>query len=192
MNFCRDCGGPLKKLINPDFERRHFYCSVCENWVHEHPSIMLTCFIACGQKLLWIQRKLDPRSGFWAIPGGFMEAGESLAEGATRELWEETGIRLPAESLDFYMTGTITFINQVYVAFRAQVPNENCQPGAEAIAVAFYSRDECPWDQVAYPEVNDAIRRAYDDLEQSRFGIYQAELTEEIYQLREVITSELP
>ncbi len=151
---------------------------------------MLTCFIACGQKLLWIQRKLEPRSGFWAIPGGFMEAGESLAEGAARELWEETGIRLPAESLDFYMTGTITFINQVYVAFRAQVPNENCQPGEEAIAVAFYSRDECPWDQVAYPEVNDAIRRAYGDLEESRFGIYQAELTEEIYQLYEVITSD--
>lgn len=150
---------------------------------------MLTCFIACGQKLLWIQRKLEPRSGFWAIPGGFMEAGESLAEGAARELWEETGIRLAPESLEFYMTGTITFINQVYIAFRAVVDTEDCQPGEEAIAVEFCSRDECRWDQVAYPEVNDAIRRAYDDLAQSRFGIYQAEMTEEIYRLDEVITS---
>jgi 8-oxo-dGTP diphosphatase len=179
----------LEKILTPGFERQRLRCNSCHTWVHDHPSVMLTCFIACGQKLLWIQRKLEPRSGFWAIPGGFMEAGESLSEGAARELWEETGIRLPPESLDFYMTGTITFINQVYIAFRAVVDSEDCQPGEESIAVAFYSRDECPWDQVAYPEVNDSIRRAYDDLEQSRFGIYQAELTEEIYRLDEVITS---
>ncbi len=189
MKFCRDCGAALEEIFDSDFERRRFRCTVCQSWVHEHPSVMLTCFIACGHKLLWIQRKLEPRSGFWAIPGGFMEAGESLAEGAVRELREETGIRLPAESLDFYMTGTITFINQVYVAFRAQVASEDCQPGEEATAVAFYSRAECPWDEVAYPEVNDSIRRAYDDLEQSRFGVYQGQMTEDIYQLDEVITS---
>jgi 8-oxo-dGTP diphosphatase len=147
---------------------------------------MLTCFIACGEKLLWIQRKLEPRSGFWAIPGGFMESGESLVEGAARELWEETGIRLPPEQLQFYMTGTITFINQVYVAFRAEVESEECEPGIESLAVAFYSRDECPWDQVAYPEVNDSIRRAYDDLERARFGIYQGQMTEELYILDEI------
>ena len=149
---------------------------------------MLTCFISCGPKLLWIQRKLDPRAGFWAIPGGFMEGGETTAEGAARELWEETGIRLRAAALEFYMTGTITFINQVYIAYRASVDSEECAAGAEALAAAFYSREECPWDQVAYPEVNDAIRRAYDDLEQGSFGVYQAEMSQDLYHLEPVLT----
>ena len=149
---------------------------------------MLTCFVSCGRKLLWIQRKLEPKRGFWAIPGGFMEAGETTAEGAARELWEEAGIRLAPETLEFYMTGTITFINQVYVAFRARVDSEDCAAGEEALAAAFYSREECPWDQVAYPEVNDSIRRAYDDLEQGSFGTYHAEMSEDVYQLMPVFT----
>jgi len=163
-------------------------CSACAQVHHDHPSIMLTCFVACGRKLLWIQRKLDPRAGFWAIPGGFMEAGETTAEGTARELWEETGIRLDPNSLEFYMTGTITFINQVYIAYRAVTDSEDCAPGIEAIDAAFYSREECPWDQVAYPEVNDSIRRAYDDLERGEFGVYQAEMSQELYRLEEVRT----
>jgi 8-oxo-dGTP diphosphatase len=149
---------------------------------------MLTCFVSCGSKLLWIQRKLEPRAGFWAIPGGFMEAGETTAEGAARELWEEAGIRIPPESLQFYMTGTITFINQVYIAYRVAIDSETCSPGSEAIDAAFYSRDECPWDQVAYPEVNDSIRCAYDDLESGTFCVYQAQMSRDQYRLEPVQT----
>ena len=118
-----------------------------------------------------------------------MEPSEGLAEGAVRELREETGIALPPQALELYMTGTITFINQVYVAFRAMVESEDCKPGAESLAAAFLSRQECPWDQVAYPEVNNSINRAYDDLERSRFGVYQAEMTEHSYRLEEVPTT---
>jgi 8-oxo-dGTP diphosphatase len=149
---------------------------------------MLTCFVSCGQKLLWIQRKLEPKRGFWAIPGGYMERGESSAQGAARELWEEAGVRLDPTALEFYMTGTITFINQVYIAYRASVDSYDCAAGEEALAAAFYSRDECPWDQVAYPEVNDSIRRAYDDLDRGSFGVYHAEMSEEVYQLLPVRT----
>jgi ADP-ribose pyrophosphatase YjhB (NUDIX family) len=178
----------LQKAAEAEVARRRWYCETCEQQHYDHPSVMLTCFVSCDQKLLWIQRKLEPKRGFWAIPGGFMEAGETTAAGAARELWEEAGIRLAPESLEFYMTGTITFINQVYVAFRARVDSEDCAAGAESLAAAFYSREECPWDNVAYPEVNDSIRRAYDDLEQGSFGTYHAEMSEDVYQLVPVFT----
>ena len=189
MKFCRECGAGLVPHRVGGDTRAHEFCERCGEPRFDHPSVMLTCFLSCGQKLLWMQRKLEPRGSFWAIPGGFMERGETVAEGAALELWEETGIRLAPEALEFYMTGTITFINQVYIGFRASVASEDCQPGEEALAVAFYSREECPWDEVAYPEVNDAIRRAYDDLERGSFGIYQAEMTQEIYRLLPVSTA---
>ena len=188
MNFCREGGSGLVPHRVADDIREHGYCARCDQPRFDHPSVMLICFLSCGQKLLWMQRKLEPRSGFWAIPGGFMERGETVAQGAVRELWEETGVRLAPEALEFYMTGTITFMNQVYIAFRASVASEICEPGEEAIAAAFYSREECPWDEVAYPEVNDSIRRAYDDLEQGSFGLYQAEMTQELYRFVPIST----
>lgn len=49
-------------------------------------------------ELLLIQRGRDPFAGFWALPGGFIEADETLADSARRELSEETGLQLTALS----------------------------------------------------------------------------------------------
>jgi 8-oxo-dGTP diphosphatase len=43
-------------------------------------------------KILLIQRGYEPFKGSWAIPGGFVNADESLEQGALRELKEETGV----------------------------------------------------------------------------------------------------
>ena len=84
------------------------------------------------------------------------------------------------------MTGSITFINQLYVGFRALVLTDACLPGVESMDCRFFARQECPWDQVAYPQVNDSIRQAYDDLDSGSFDVWQAEMTESRYELRPV------
>jgi ADP-ribose pyrophosphatase YjhB (NUDIX family) len=167
-------------------QRRHWYCPRCGQPRHEHPVIVVTCFVACADKLLWVRRALPPKRGLWAIPGGFLERGETLAEGAARELREEAGVVVPASALALYMTGTITFINQVYVAFRTTVDSEFVDPGVESLEATFFNRDECPWDEVAYPEVNDSILQAYDDLASGQFDVWQAEMTEQRYDWRPV------
>lgn len=148
--------------------------------------VVVTTFVACGDQLLWVQRGLDPQRGKWAIPGGFLENEETLAEGASRELREEAGVVIAADDLSLYMAGTITFINQIYVGFRATVDSLQCDPGAESMACRFYTRDECPWDEVAYPEVNNSILQAYDDLDCGRFDVWEAEMTSANYALRRV------
>ena len=185
-SYCPECGGPLLRHIVGGEPRRHHFCPRCQSPYSDYPRVVVTAFIACGKRLLWVQRGLRPQLGKWAIPGGFLEEGETLAEGAAREVYEEAGVLLAPESMQLYMTGSITFINQLYVGFRALVATEACVPGVESAACRFYSRSECPWDEVAYPQVNDSIRQAYADLDKRRFDVWQAEMTESRYELRPV------
>ena len=186
INYCPNCKASLQRHEIDGQARNHWYCKQCEMRHYQHPMIVVTCFVASGKRLLWVQRELEPQRGLWAIPGGFLESGETLAEGAARELYEETGVIVPADQLQFYMTGTITFINQVYVAFRATVDSDSCTPGVEARDCRYFSKDECPWEQVAYPEVNDSIIQAYADLDSGRFDVWQAEMTETHYEFSPV------
>ncbi len=51
-------------------------------------------------RVLLVRRKREPLKGEWSIPGGLIELGEELAEGARRELREETGLEVePLEVL---------------------------------------------------------------------------------------------
>ena len=181
LRYCPECGAALQPHVVAGETRNHSYCSRCQAPRYDHPMVVVTCFVANGNRLLWVQRDLEPKRGAWAIPGGYLESGETLAQGAARELHEEAGIAVPAEQLQLYMTGSITFINQVYVAFRATVDSDYYLAGVESQDCAFFSREQCPWQDVAYPEVNETIVQAYDDLDSGSFDVWQAEMTEGRY-----------
>ena len=192
IRYCKECGQRLRPRWLGGEPRNHAWCDQCQEARVDHPMVVVTCFVACGNKLLWVQRALEPRRGLWAIPGGYMEAEETLAQAAARELREEAGVDLDPDDLELYMTGSITFINQLYVAFRATVQCEDFAAGPESLACAYYSREDCPWEQVAYPEVNDCIEQAYDDLESGEFQVWQAEMVPGRYELWPVPTTPLP
>ena len=136
LNFCSQCGRPTHRESVEGLKRTRISCPHCHLEFHRHPEVLVTCFVSCGQRLLWLRRNLEPKRGLWAIPGGFREPGETLAEAAAREVLEETGVHLDPAQLCFYMTGTITFIHQVYIAFRGRVDNTACAPGSEEIGRA--------------------------------------------------------
>lgn len=60
----------------------------------EHPRVGVGAIVWRGDQLLLIRRGQPPRAGEWSIPGGGQELGETVAEAATREVFEETGIEI--------------------------------------------------------------------------------------------------
>ena len=61
-----------------------------DNWLHMSPAAGAEAVIVREDQIMLIKRS---DNGLWAVPGGLVEVGETLAEAAQRELWEETGVK---------------------------------------------------------------------------------------------------
>jgi ADP-ribose pyrophosphatase YjhB (NUDIX family) len=60
----------------------------------DRPVVGVGGVVLAGDQVLVVQRGAEPSKGLWSIPGGAVEAGESLAEACAREVAEETGLRV--------------------------------------------------------------------------------------------------
>lgn len=65
--------------------------------------------VIVNDHILLIQRNNTPGKGLWALPGGFVDSGEFIAQATTRELYEETSVDLSQEQLDFAKQGSFIF-----------------------------------------------------------------------------------
>jgi ADP-ribose pyrophosphatase YjhB (NUDIX family) len=90
--FCQYCGAKLVTRENEGRER--LYCEAEGRFVYENPIPAATAVITDpAGRILLVLRNREPGRDQWALPGGFVETGESPAEAACRELEEETGLR---------------------------------------------------------------------------------------------------
>jgi 8-oxo-dGTP diphosphatase len=68
---------------------------MAHTYEYARPSVTVDVVIVTRDpdpRVLLIRRKKDPFAGTWALPGGFVDPGETLAAAAARELREETGV----------------------------------------------------------------------------------------------------
>ena len=58
------------------------------------PFLGVGALIFEGEKILLVERGKEPLKGYWSLPGGILETGETLRDGTRREVFEETGYEL--------------------------------------------------------------------------------------------------
>jgi ADP-ribose pyrophosphatase YjhB (NUDIX family) len=179
VSHCRECGSRLTRAVPDGDNAERELCPACGYVDYENPRILTTCMVHEGNRLLWIRRAQPPDAGKWAIPGGFVECGENLQEAASREVEEETGVRLDPWSMSLYGIGSLPLIGQVYVTFRAPLQGQRFHCTEEAVDVALFAASELDWADVAYPDINFHVRRFYREVSNSDFGIYLGEVNAE-------------
>jgi 8-oxo-dGTP diphosphatase len=91
---CARCGRPIRRTARG--APRKLRCPRCRYLLYDYPRIAAGMVVVKGGAVLLLRRAHTPRRGCLDIPGGFVDAGESLGEAARRELREETGLRVGA------------------------------------------------------------------------------------------------
>ena len=86
---------------------------------YKNPLLVLGCVPEWHNKILLCRRAIEPRLGFWTVPAGFMENGETMQEAAARECHEEALAQVEVGSL--LAVVNVTRANQVHVMFRAKL-----------------------------------------------------------------------
>lgn len=161
MKFCSQCGGALAQRTPPGDDRDRSICTKCDFVHYQNPVVVVGCLIEREDELLLCRRAIEPAHGKWTTPAGFLELGETIAEGAKRETREEAladvEITAPHSFLD------LTHIGQHYAIFRARLLRPEFGAGDETLEARFFPFDELPWDELAFPSVHFAIRLLLDD-----------------------------
>ena len=116
-----------------------------DNWLHMSPAAGAEAVIFHEEKIMLIKRS---DNGLWAVPGGLVEVGETLAGAAQRELWEETGIRGQVTRLlgifDSHVWQSKTKAHLYHAIFLAEATDLIPRTSSEATEVAFFGENNLP------------------------------------------------
>lgn len=121
--------------------------------------------------MLLCKRAIEPRLGYWNVPGGYMENGETVEEGAKREVWEEAQVKVAIIGL--HTMYSIPHINQVYIHFLGAMPNSDYDIGEETLESRLFLEEEIPWKSIAFTSSVFSLKRYFDD---RRAGTQQVHL----------------
>jgi ADP-ribose pyrophosphatase YjhB (NUDIX family) len=147
--------GPIVRLIPEGDSLPRLVCTDCGFIHYENPKVVVGSVVVHGDRFLLCRRAIQPRLGFWTLPAGFLELGETALDGAKREALEEACATIEIDAmLALY---SIPRISQVQVMYRARLATPEFAAGPESKEVRLFTWDEIPWSELAFPSVHWAL-----------------------------------
>lgn len=160
--YCSQCGSDqIKKTVPQDDNRSRAVCQSCGTIHYENPKVVVGCLATWQDRVLMARRSIEPRKGLWNLPAGFLEIGESVEEGAAREVLEETEAEVEIKQL--HTIYNLVHVSQVYMHFLAEVKDGKFGCGPESSEVELMTRKEIPWDEIAFSSTAFALKKFFDD-----------------------------
>lgn len=170
MKFCPNCASPLTLTIPAGDNRPRYVCPSCMAIHYQNPRIVTGTVCTWNDRILLCKRAIAPRYGYWTLPAGFMEIGETVADGAVRETTEEAGAVVELQGL--YSMIDVVHAEQVHVFYRAQMAGPELDPGPESLEAALFDEDDIPWDQLAFRTVISTLRWFVADRRKGSFELH--------------------
>jgi ADP-ribose pyrophosphatase YjhB (NUDIX family) len=168
IRYCRVCGtAVLYRLPDDGDTKERAVCPNCHTVHYENPLNVVGTVPFWGEdggQVLLCKRNIEPRHGKWTLPAGFMELGETAAEGAARETDEEAGARI--EMLGLFSLINVARVGQLHLFYLARLLDTHFDPGHETIEARLFTEDEIPWDQIAFRTVAETLRHYFEDRRQ--------------------------
>ncbi|MBP9713016.1 MAG: NUDIX hydrolase [Sterolibacterium sp.] len=175
MRFCSSCGAPVVWRIPAGDNVVRAVCDACDTIHYQNPKLVVGSLPVWEDKVLLCRRAIEPRRGYWTLPAGFMENGESLPEAAARETREEACAHIKLDEI--YTLISVPHISQVHVIFRARLLDLNFAAGVETLEVGMFTEAQMPWDEIAFRTVAMTLRHFFADRNAGHFGFHRAELS---------------
>lgn len=166
MNFCNQCGQSVRFAI-PDMDNRPRYlCDHCGTIHYQNPRLITgTLPVAPDGRILLCKRAIEPRLGYWTLPAGFMENGETTVEGALRETEEES--RVAGQNPTLLSMISLPEFDQVHVFYRVDMPSFDYSTTPESSVVDLFEIKDIPWDTIAFRTVSATLRHFLDHAERN-------------------------
>ena len=140
-------------------------CTQCDRIFYQNPAVVVGCMPIWEDKVLLCRRAIEPRKGQWTLPAGFMENGECVQEGAKRETFEEAHANVEIQNL--FTVFSVTNVNYVYMIFKAKLLDLDFKSGVESLEVKLFSKDEIPWDDLAFLSIKHCLDLYFNQDEQN-------------------------
>jgi len=180
INYCNNCGNEIRQEIPEGDQKLRDVCTQCGAIHYQNPKIITGCLVEHNDKILLCKRSIEPQSGKWTLPAGFMENSETTMQGAARETMEEANASIT--NINLYAVYDIPHISQVYMMYRAQLKSEEFSPGIESLEVALFERKNIPWELLAFSVIKEILIKYYEDLDKGSFSLHTGIITAEMKQ----------
>ena len=174
LNYCSHCGEKVVFRVPEGDNLPRYLCEACGAIHYLNPRLIVGTLPEWEGRILLCRRAIEPRRGFWTLPAGFMENGETTEQAALRETLEEANARVELSGL--FTLLSVPHVDQVHLFYRAQLLDLDFSAGPESLEVTLFKEADIPWKDLAFRTVSTTLQHYLTDRSSGNFVFRSGDL----------------